>query len=113
MDDIDRGGIEMVASLLDVVDRVQLTLDRIQGVAAVAGRYVEMEVGDGDLAKSIYLCGGLAKELDEFVSDWWEAERKISKRRKERKPHDTTVYQEPSTPSFGYPRRLHDGKPPS
>jgi hypothetical protein len=104
--------MKTAASLIDVVDRVQLTLDRIQGVAAVAGRYVEMEVKDGDLAKSVYLCGGLAKELDGFVTDWWESERRKSKRRKERKTHGTTAYQERSTASLDYPRRLHDGKPP-
>ncbi|MEA3411913.1 MAG: hypothetical protein U9R74_10280 [Pseudomonadota bacterium] len=88
---------EKETSLIDVVDQVQLTLDRIQGVAALAGHYAEKEVGDQDLAKSIYLCGGLAKELDEFVSDWWEAQRKKQKKHKKRKHRGAIANQKPSS----------------
>ncbi|MEA3412243.1 MAG: hypothetical protein U9R74_11995 [Pseudomonadota bacterium] len=99
---------EMEMSLLDAVDRIQLTLERIQGVTTLAGYYAEIEVGDQDLAKAIYLCGGLAKELDEFINDWWDAQRKKDKKHKRRKKRGAVADQNAQDASRGPPLKLHD-----
>ena len=89
-------GTDQDQSLLDAIDRIQLTLERIQGVTTIAGYYAEIEVGDQDLAKAIYLCGGLAKELDEFVNDWWDEQRKKQKKSKRRKKRQAVTDQRPA-----------------
>jgi len=101
-------GTEQDQSLLDAIDRIQLTLERIQGVTTIAGYYAEIEVGDQDLAKAIYLCGGLAKELDEFVSDWWDAQRKKQKKTKKRRKRSAVTDQRPADISRNRPTTLHD-----
>jgi len=100
---------EQDQSLLDVIDRIQLTLERIQGVTTIAGYYAEIEAGDQDLAKAIYLCGGLAKELDEFVNDWWDEQRKKQKKSKRRKKRHAVTDQGPADiPQNRRPLSLND-----